>query len=235
MCRLAICASRTSTIVLSRTGFVDAGSEHALHQAYLLLPPAVCPAGFIGQNKSQEAVPRALHWDHLTSTVTSTETSWHPDKSSSLFDVPFSGLGSTERARMLIKFFLIAQRPSRASEKSLRYWREQTAGQVRMTMHLGEQDSNCESLVVSQNFVLCQDGLTPCHLMLSLSGLTGISRPSGSAHIWGVLNACFTSASGWPGIALSSGSAHRMKNCWSMRGCDLPDPHHRQLHCKKVV
>nr|XP_054919171.1 uncharacterized protein LOC126547689 isoform X4 [Dermacentor andersoni] len=109
MCRLAICASRTSTIVLSRTGFVDAGSEHALHQAYLLLPPAVCPAGFIGQNKSQEAVPRALHWDHLTSTVTSTETSWHPDKSSSLFDVPFSGLGSTERARMLIKFFLIAQ------------------------------------------------------------------------------------------------------------------------------
>nr|XP_054923008.1 uncharacterized protein LOC126524009 isoform X8 [Dermacentor andersoni] len=132
MCRLAICASRTSTIVLSRTGFVDAGSEHALHQAYLLLPPAVCPAGFIGQNKSQEAVPRALHWDHLTSTVTSTETSWHPDKSSSLFDVPFSGLGSTERARMLIKFFLIAQ--------------------------------------VSQNFVLCQDGLTPCHLMLSLSG-----------------------------------------------------------------
>ncbi|XP_072144917.1 uncharacterized protein [Dermacentor andersoni] len=170
MCRLAICASRTSTIVLSRTGFVDAGSEHALHQAYLLLPPAVCPAGFIGQNKSQEAVPRALHWDHLTSTVTSTETSWHPDKSSSLFDVPFSGLGSTERARMLIKFFLIAQRPSRASEKSLRYWREQTAGQVRMTMHLGEQDSNCESLVVSQNFVLCQDGLTPCHLMLSLSG-----------------------------------------------------------------
>nr|XP_054921483.1 uncharacterized protein LOC126520319 isoform X14 [Dermacentor andersoni] len=147
-------------------------------------------------------------------------------------------------------------RPSRASEKSLRYWREQTefitcafathwrrqyelhsllAGQVRMTMHLGEQDSNCESLVVSQNFVLCQDGLTPCHLMLSLSGLTGISRPSGSAHIWGVLNACFTSASGWPGIALSSGSAHRMKNCWSMRGCDLPDPHHRQLHCKKVV
>ncbi|XP_054921480.1 uncharacterized protein [Dermacentor andersoni] len=126
MCRLAICASRTSTIVLSRTGFVDAGSEHALHQAYLLLPPAVCPAGFIGQNKSQEAVPRALHWDHLTSTVTSTETSWHPDKSSSLFDVPFSGLGSTERARMLIKFFLIAQRPSRASEKSLRYWREQT-------------------------------------------------------------------------------------------------------------
>ncbi|XP_054930232.1 uncharacterized protein [Dermacentor andersoni] len=190
MCRLAICASRTSTIVLSRTGFVDAGSEHALHQAYLLLPPAVCPAGFIGQNKSQEAVPRALHWDHLTSTVTSTETSWHPDKSSSLFDVPFSGLGSTERARMLIKFFLIAQRPSRASEKSLRYWREQTefitcacathwrrqyelhfllAGQVRMTMHLGEQDSNCESLVVSQNFVLCQDGLTPCHLMLSLS------------------------------------------------------------------
>ncbi|XP_054930231.1 uncharacterized protein [Dermacentor andersoni] len=235
MCRLAICASRTSTIVLSRTGFVDAGSEHALHQAYLLLPPAVCPAGFIGQNKSQEAVPRALHWDHLTSTVTSTETSWHPDKSSSLFDVPFSGLGSTERARMLIKFFLIAQRPSRASEKSLRYWREQTAGQVRMTMHLGEQDSNCESLVVSQNFVLCQDGLTPCHLMLSLSGLTGISRPSGSAHIWGVLNACFTSASGWPGIALSSGSAHRTKNCWSMRGCDLPDPHHRQLHCKKVV
>nr|XP_054931012.1 uncharacterized protein LOC126538776 isoform X9 [Dermacentor andersoni] len=113
-------------IVLSRTGFVDAGSEHALHQAYLLLPPAVCPAGFIGQNKSQEAVPRALHWDHLTSTVTSTETSWHPDKSSSLFDVPFSGLGSTERARMLIKFFLLAQRPSRASEKSLRYWREQT-------------------------------------------------------------------------------------------------------------
>ncbi|XP_072141829.1 uncharacterized protein [Dermacentor andersoni] len=108
--------------------------------------------------------------DHLTSTVTSTETSWHPDKSSSLFDVPFSGLGSTERARMLIKFFLIAQRPSRASEKSLRYWREQTAGQVRMAMHLGEQDSNCESLVVSQNFVLCQDGLTPCHLMLSLSG-----------------------------------------------------------------
>nr|XP_054931007.1 uncharacterized protein LOC126538776 isoform X5 [Dermacentor andersoni] len=178
-------------IVLSRTGFVDAGSEHALHQAYLLLPPAVCPAGFIGQNKSQEAVPRALHWDHLTSTVTSTETSWHPDKSSSLFDVPFSGLGSTERARMLIKFFLLAQRPSRASEKSLRYWREQTeyitcacathwrrqyelhfslAGQVGMAMHLGEQDSNCESLVVSQNFVLCQDGLTPCHLMLSLSG-----------------------------------------------------------------
>nr|XP_050041464.2 uncharacterized protein LOC126538776 isoform X4 [Dermacentor andersoni] len=156
-------------IVLSRTGFVDAGSEHALHQAYLLLPPAVCPAGFIGQNKSQEAVPRALHWDHLTSTVTSTETSWHPDKSSSLFDVPFSGLGSTERARMLIKFFLLAQRPSRASEKSLRYWREQTAGQVGMAMHLGEQDSNCESLVVSQNFVLCQDGLTPCHLMLSLS------------------------------------------------------------------
>nr|XP_054926385.1 uncharacterized protein LOC129384834 [Dermacentor andersoni] len=80
-----------------------------------------------------------------------------------------------------------------------------------MAMHLGEQDSNCESLVVSQNFVLCQDGLTPCHLMLSLSGLTGISRPSGSAHIWGVLNACFTSASGWPGIALSSGSAHRIK------------------------
>ncbi|XP_072142193.1 uncharacterized protein [Dermacentor andersoni] len=157
-------------IVLSRTGFVDAGSEHALHQAYLLLPPAVCPAGFIGQNKSQEAVPRALHWDHLTSTVTSTETLWHPDKSSSLFDVPFSGLGSTERARMLIKFFLIAQRPSRASEKSLRYWREQTAGQVGMAMHLGEQDSNCESLVVSQNFVLCQDVLTPCHLMLSLSG-----------------------------------------------------------------
>ncbi|XP_075559103.1 uncharacterized protein LOC142590637 [Dermacentor variabilis] len=39
-----------------------------------------------------------------------------------------------------------------------------------MAMHLGEQDSNCESLVVSQNFVLCQDGLTPCHLMLSLSG-----------------------------------------------------------------
>nr|XP_054930902.1 uncharacterized protein LOC126538731 isoform X2 [Dermacentor andersoni] len=71
---------------------------------------------------------------------------------------------------MLIKFFLIAQRPSRASEKSLRYWREQTAGQVGMAMHLGEQDSNCESLVVSQNFVLCQDGLTPCHLMLSLSG-----------------------------------------------------------------
>nr|XP_054917145.1 uncharacterized protein LOC126544219 isoform X1 [Dermacentor andersoni] len=91
---------------------------------------------------------------------------------------------------MLIKFFLIAQRPSRASEKSLRYWREQTefitcacathwrrqyelhfslAGQVGMAMHLGEQDSNCESLVVSQNFVLCQDGLTPCHLMLSLS------------------------------------------------------------------
>nr|XP_050030408.1 uncharacterized protein LOC126526575 [Dermacentor andersoni]XP_050034520.1 uncharacterized protein LOC126531144 isoform X3 [Dermacentor andersoni] len=83
------------------------------------------------------------------------------------------------------------QRPSRASEKSLRYWREQTefitcacathwrrqyelhfslAGQVGMAMHLGEQDSNCESLVVSQNFVLCQDGLTPCHLMLSLSG-----------------------------------------------------------------
>nr|XP_054926626.1 uncharacterized protein LOC126530588 isoform X3 [Dermacentor andersoni] len=124
-------------------------------------------------------------------------------------------------------------RPSRASEKSLRYWREQTAGQVGMAMHLGEQYSNCESLVVSQNFVLCQDGLTPCHLMLSLSGLTGISRPSGSAHIWGVLNACFTSASGWPGIALSSGSAHRMKNCWSMRGCYLPDPHHRQLHCKK--
>ncbi|XP_075542941.1 uncharacterized protein LOC142576623 isoform X2 [Dermacentor variabilis] len=81
-------------------------------------------------------------------------------------------------------------RPSRASEKSLRYWREQTefitcacathwrrqyelhfslAGQVGMAMHLGEQDSNCESLVVSQNFVLCQDGLTPCHLMLSLS------------------------------------------------------------------
>ncbi|XP_075554324.1 uncharacterized protein LOC142587398 isoform X4 [Dermacentor variabilis] len=80
--------------------------------------------------------------------------------------------------------------PSRASEKSLRYWREQTefitcacathwrrqyelhfslAGQVGMAMHLGEQDSNCESLVVSQNFVLCQDGLTPCHLMLSLS------------------------------------------------------------------
>ncbi|XP_072143987.1 uncharacterized protein [Dermacentor andersoni] len=92
---------------------------------------------------------------------------------------------------MLIKFFLIAQRPSRATEKSLRYWREQTefitcacathwrrqyelhfslAGQVGMAMHLGEQDSNCESLVVSQNFVLCQDGLTPCHLMLSLSG-----------------------------------------------------------------
>ncbi|XP_072141561.1 uncharacterized protein [Dermacentor andersoni] len=159
-------------IVLSRTGFVDAGSEHALHQAYLLLPPAVCPAGFIGQNKSQEAVPRALHWDHLTSTVTSTETSWLPDKSSSLFDVPFSGLGSTERARMLIKFFLIAQRLSRASEKSLRCWREQTAGQVGMAMHLGEQDSNCESLVVSQNFVLCQDGLTPCHLMLSLSVLS---------------------------------------------------------------
>nr|XP_054924124.1 uncharacterized protein LOC126526344 isoform X1 [Dermacentor andersoni] len=180
-------------IVLSRTGFVDAGSEHALHQAYLLLPPAVCPAGFIGQNKSQEAVPRALHWDHLTSTVTSTETSWLPDKSSSLFDVPFSGLGSTERARMLIKFFLIAQRLSRASEKSLRCWREQTefitcacathwrrqyelhfslAGQVGMAMHLGEQDSNCESLVISQNFVLCQDGLTPCHLMLSLSVLS---------------------------------------------------------------
>ncbi|XP_075540513.1 uncharacterized protein LOC142575228 isoform X2 [Dermacentor variabilis] len=70
---------------------------------------------------------------------------------------------------MLIKFFLIAQRPSRASEKSLRYWREQTAGQVGMAMHLGEQDSNCESLVVPKNFVLCQDGLTPCHLMLSLS------------------------------------------------------------------
>ncbi|XP_070377607.1 uncharacterized protein [Dermacentor albipictus] len=96
-------------IVLSRTGFVDAGSEHALHQAYLLLPLAVCPAGFIGRNKSQEAVPRALHWDHLTSTVTSTETPWHPDKSSSLFDVTFSGLGSTERVRMLIEFFLIAQ------------------------------------------------------------------------------------------------------------------------------
>ncbi|XP_070390559.1 uncharacterized protein [Dermacentor albipictus] len=96
-------------IVLSRTGFVDAGSEHALHQAYLLLPLAVCPAGFIGRNKSQEAVPRALHWDHLTSTVTSTETPWHPDKSSSLFDVTFSGLGSTERVRMLIDFFLIAQ------------------------------------------------------------------------------------------------------------------------------
>ncbi|XP_075542940.1 uncharacterized protein LOC142576623 isoform X1 [Dermacentor variabilis] len=84
-------------------------------------------------------------------------------------------------------------RPSRASEKSLRYWREQTefitcacathwrrqyelhfslAGQVGMAMHLGEQDSNCESLVVSQNFVLCQDGLTPCHLMLSLSVLS---------------------------------------------------------------
>nr|XP_054925211.1 uncharacterized protein LOC126528278 isoform X2 [Dermacentor andersoni] len=71
---------------------------------------------------------------------------------------------------MLIKFFLIAQRPSRASEKSLQYWREQTAGQVGMAMHLGEQDSNCESLVVSQNFVLCQDGLTPRHQMLSLSG-----------------------------------------------------------------
>nr|XP_054919169.1 uncharacterized protein LOC126547689 isoform X2 [Dermacentor andersoni] len=125
MCRLAICASRTSTIVLSRTGFVDAGSEHALHQAYLLLPPAVCPAGFIGQNKSQEAVPRALHWDHLTSTVTSTETSWHPDKSSSLFDVPFSGLGSTERARMLIKFFLIAQfLPLGLSGTLLHHWCE---------------------------------------------------------------------------------------------------------------
>ncbi|XP_075540504.1 uncharacterized protein LOC142575228 isoform X1 [Dermacentor variabilis] len=73
---------------------------------------------------------------------------------------------------MLIKFFLIAQRPSRASEKSLRYWREQTAGQVGMAMHLGEQDSNCESLVVPKNFVLCQDGLTPCHLMLSLSVLS---------------------------------------------------------------
>ncbi|XP_070386560.1 uncharacterized protein [Dermacentor albipictus] len=96
-------------IVLSRTRFVDAGSEHALHLAYLLLPLAVCPAGFIGRNKSQEAVPRALHWDHLTSTVTSTETPWHPDKSSSLFDITFSGLRSTERVRMLIKFFLIAQ------------------------------------------------------------------------------------------------------------------------------
>ncbi|XP_072140329.1 uncharacterized protein [Dermacentor andersoni] len=41
-----------------------------------------------------------------------------------------------------------------------------------MAVHLGEQDSNCESLVVSQNFVLCQDGLTPCHLMLSLSVLS---------------------------------------------------------------
>ncbi|XP_072140516.1 uncharacterized protein [Dermacentor andersoni] len=112
-------------IVLSRTGFVDAGSEHALHQAYLLLPPAVCPAGFIGQNKSQEAVPHALHWDHLTSTVTSTETSWHPDKSSSLFDVPFSGLGSTERARMLIKFFLIAQfLPLGLSGTLLHHWCE---------------------------------------------------------------------------------------------------------------
>nr|XP_054931010.1 uncharacterized protein LOC126538776 isoform X8 [Dermacentor andersoni]XP_054931011.1 uncharacterized protein LOC126538776 isoform X8 [Dermacentor andersoni] len=112
-------------IVLSRTGFVDAGSEHALHQAYLLLPPAVCPAGFIGQNKSQEAVPRALHWDHLTSTVTSTETSWHPDKSSSLFDVPFSGLGSTERARMLIKFFLLAQfLPLGLSGTLLHHWCE---------------------------------------------------------------------------------------------------------------
>ncbi|XP_075554490.1 uncharacterized protein LOC142587398 isoform X3 [Dermacentor variabilis] len=56
------------------------------------------------------------------------------------------------------------------------HWRRQyelhfsLAGQVGMAMHLGEQDSNCESLVVSQNFVLCQDGLTPCHLMLSLSG-----------------------------------------------------------------
>ncbi|XP_075540532.1 uncharacterized protein LOC142575228 isoform X4 [Dermacentor variabilis] len=41
-----------------------------------------------------------------------------------------------------------------------------------MAMHLGEQDSNCESLVVPKNFVLCQDGLTPCHLMLSLSVLS---------------------------------------------------------------
>ncbi|XP_054921472.1 uncharacterized protein [Dermacentor andersoni] len=240
MCRLAICASRTSTIVLSRTGFVDAGSEHALHQAYLLLPPAVCPAGFIGQNKSQEAVPRALHWDHLTSTVTSTETSWHPDKSSSLFDVPFSGLGSTERARMLIKFFLIAQfLPLGLSGTLLHHWCESASRTFRdyyaRLVLLKRACGIGVNRQVSQNFVLCQDGLTPCHLMLSLSGLTGISRPSGSAHIWGVLNACFTSASGWPGIALSSGSAHRMKNCWSMRGCDLPDPHHRQLHCKKVV
>ncbi|XP_075532796.1 uncharacterized protein LOC142566002 isoform X2 [Dermacentor variabilis] len=109
------------------------------------------------------------------------------------FAVSSSGLkwdASPSLVRKCLQNLPALLRPSRASEKSLRYWREQTefitcacathwrrqyelhfslAGQVRMAMHLGEQDSNCESLVVSQNFVLCQDGLTPCHLMLSLS------------------------------------------------------------------
>ncbi|XP_070389853.1 uncharacterized protein [Dermacentor albipictus] len=125
-------------IVLSRTRFVDAGSEHALHQAYLLLPLAVCPAGFIGRNKSQEAVPRALHWDHLTSTVTSTETPWHPDKSSSLFDVTFSGLRSTERVRMLIKFFLIAQSSSHVH-----------------VQHIGGGNTNCISLQLDKSEWQC--------------------------------------------------------------------------------
>ncbi|XP_070387824.1 uncharacterized protein [Dermacentor albipictus] len=149
-------------IVLSRTGFVDAGSEHALHQAYLLLPLAVCPAGFIGRNKSQEAVPRALHWDHLTSTVTSTETPWHPDKSSSLFDVTFSGLGSTERNEGAPTCGTSTNIGSGAQYKSppqLLCWARRRYDNGTLTA----------SVVTGFHQVSRQDGLTPCHLMLSLS------------------------------------------------------------------
>ncbi|XP_070387823.1 uncharacterized protein [Dermacentor albipictus] len=161
-------------IVLSRTGFVDAGSEHALHQAYLLLPLAVCPAGFIGRNKSQEAVPRALHWDHLTSTVTSTETPWHPDKSSSLFDVTFSGLGSTERVRMLIEFFLIAQNegaPTCGTSTNIGSGAQYKSPPQLLCWARRRYDNGTltASVVTGFHQVSRQDGLTPCHLMLSLS------------------------------------------------------------------
>ncbi|XP_070389800.1 uncharacterized protein [Dermacentor albipictus] len=144
--------------MLSRTGFVDAGSEHALHQAYLLLPLAVCPAGFIGRNKSQEAVPRALHWDHLTSTVTSTETPWHPDKSSSLFDVTFSGLGSTERVRMLIEFFLIAQLDKLEWQCTL----ENKTRIVKVWWFSPSFTSRWADTMSPDAVTLCPQGTTPC-------------------------------------------------------------------------
>ncbi|XP_070387820.1 uncharacterized protein [Dermacentor albipictus] len=195
-------------IVLSRTGFVDAGSEHALHQAYLLLPLAVCPAGFIGRNKSQEAVPRALHWDHLTSTVTSTETPWHPDKSSSLFDVTFSGLGSTERFLLLgltcrppvilelgsvgVSRTLDAHAwspwPSPVNNGIVDLPQNEGAPTCGTSTNIGsgaqyksppqllcwarrryDNGTLTASVVTGFHQVSRQDGLTPCHLMLSLS------------------------------------------------------------------
>nr|XP_054934334.1 uncharacterized protein LOC129388221 isoform X2 [Dermacentor andersoni] len=43
---------------------------------------------------------------------------------------------------------------------------------------------------------------------ISAAGRSGMAQSSGSPHVWGVLNASFISTVGPPGIALPSGSAH---------------------------